>query len=154
MWEAFAVQKSFSYLFNKNFSVFGYKVKHLTSWPLNELVKLTMLWTTGPRSFNIDIHIGLMAFKYFDYPLPDFLISLLVGMELRFTKRVEQPKTHSTKILLFILLLLIDTNSSMWGKVTKISFFSWNGQYLCVAIRIYLLSVTNFRVTKSASVKK
>ena len=33
----------------KNFSVFGYKVvKHLTSWPLNKLVKLTMLWTTGP----------------------------------------------------------------------------------------------------------
>ena len=32
----------------KNISVFGYKVvKHLTSWPLNELVKLTMLWTTG-----------------------------------------------------------------------------------------------------------
>ena len=36
----------------KNFSIFGYKVvKHLTSWPLNELVKLTMLWTTGPRLF-------------------------------------------------------------------------------------------------------
>ena len=33
----------------KNISVFGYKViKHLTNWPLNELVKLTMLWTTGP----------------------------------------------------------------------------------------------------------
>ena len=31
----------------KNISVFGYKViKHLTSWPHNELVKL---WTTGPR---------------------------------------------------------------------------------------------------------
>ena len=35
----------------KNISVFGHKVvKHLTSWPLNELVKLTMLWTTGPKS--------------------------------------------------------------------------------------------------------
>ena len=34
----------------KNVSVFGYKVlKHLTSWLLNELVKLTMLWTTGSR---------------------------------------------------------------------------------------------------------
>ena len=43
--------KSFSHFCNKNFSVFGYKViKHLTSWPLNELVKLTMLWTTGPRT--------------------------------------------------------------------------------------------------------
>ena len=36
-------------------TVFGYKVVkhlHVTSWPHNELVKLTMLWTTGPRSRN------------------------------------------------------------------------------------------------------
>ena len=34
--------------FYKNIGVFGYKVvKHLTSWSLNELIKLTMLWTTG-----------------------------------------------------------------------------------------------------------
>ena len=33
----------------KNFSVLNYKVvKHLMSWPLNGLVKLTMLRTTGP----------------------------------------------------------------------------------------------------------
>ena len=44
MCEAFAVQKLLSFFSTKNFSVFGYKVvKHLTSWPLNELVKLTML---------------------------------------------------------------------------------------------------------------
>ena len=37
----------------KNISVFGYKaVKHLTSWPLNELIKLTMLWTTGPCTIS------------------------------------------------------------------------------------------------------
>ena len=36
--------KSFSHFFNKNISVFGYKVvTHLTSCSLNELVKLTML---------------------------------------------------------------------------------------------------------------
>ena len=41
--------KSFSHFFNKKFNIFGYKaIKHLTSWPLNELVKLRMLWTTGP----------------------------------------------------------------------------------------------------------
>ena len=35
----------------KNISVFKNKViQHLTSWPLNELVKLTMFWTTGSRS--------------------------------------------------------------------------------------------------------
>ena len=37
----------------KNISVFGYKVvKHLTSWPLNKLVKLRMLWTTGLTTIN------------------------------------------------------------------------------------------------------
>ena len=36
--------KSFSHFLNKNISVFGYKaVKHLTSWPLNELVELMRL---------------------------------------------------------------------------------------------------------------
>ena len=42
--------KSFFHFSTKNISVFGNKVKkHLTSWPLNELIKLTMLWKTGPR---------------------------------------------------------------------------------------------------------
>ena len=46
IWEAFAL------LFpTKTISEFGYKIiKHLTSWPFNELVKLTMLWITGSRS--------------------------------------------------------------------------------------------------------
>ena len=35
----------------KNISVFGYKVITHLSWPLNKLVKLTMLWITGPWSF-------------------------------------------------------------------------------------------------------
>ena len=39
----FAVQKLLSFFSTKNISVFGYKViKHLTSLPLNELVKLTL----------------------------------------------------------------------------------------------------------------
>ena len=42
-------EKLLSFFSIKNFSVFGYKVvKYLTCWPLNELVKLTMLLTTGP----------------------------------------------------------------------------------------------------------
>ena len=50
--------KSFSHFFIKNISVFGYKiVKHLASWPLNELIKLTMLWTTVPwKSKGWSIH--------------------------------------------------------------------------------------------------
>ena len=48
----------------KSFSVFGYKVvKHLTSWPLNELVKLTMLWTTGPRVFLFTIIMSQQEFQ-------------------------------------------------------------------------------------------
>ena len=48
MW-SFCIAKASHIFSTKNFIVFGYKVvKHLTSWPLNEVVKLTMLWTTGP----------------------------------------------------------------------------------------------------------
>ena len=42
----------FSFFQQKNIRVFDYKVvKHFTSWPLNGLIKLTMLWTNGPRWF-------------------------------------------------------------------------------------------------------
>ena len=46
---------AFLIFLNKNFIVFGYKVvKHLMSWPLNELVKLTMLWTSGPWCLKVN----------------------------------------------------------------------------------------------------
>ena len=49
--QCFLLKNCFSLFSAKNISVFGYKVvKHLTSWPLNVLVKLTMLWTTGSCS--------------------------------------------------------------------------------------------------------
>ena len=75
----------FSYFFlisfNKNISVLYYKVvKHLTSWPVNELVKqltMVMVWTTGPSicfSFvwwqidkdveSLDIRINRLQPKY------------------------------------------------------------------------------------------
>ena len=45
--------KSFSHFFNKKYQcIWLWSCKHLTSWPLNELVKLTMLWTTGPLYFH------------------------------------------------------------------------------------------------------
>ena len=47
---SFCSAKAFLIFSTKNVSFFCYKVvEHLTSWPFNELVKLTMLWTTGPR---------------------------------------------------------------------------------------------------------
>ena len=53
--KAFALQKLLSF-FQQKVIVFGYKVvKHFTSWPLNELVKLTMLWTTGPWGLIYEI---------------------------------------------------------------------------------------------------
>ena len=49
------VERIFS---TKHFSVFGYKVvKHLTRWPLKELVKLTMLLKTGLRSFPQQLYL-------------------------------------------------------------------------------------------------
>ena len=58
--------KSFFHLFNKNISVCSCKVfKHLKSWPLNEFVKLTMLWTTGPR---------FLIFNYFRPPSGSMLL--------------------------------------------------------------------------------
>ena len=46
---SFCTAKASLIFSTKKISVFGYKViKHLKSWPLNKLVKLTMLWTTGP----------------------------------------------------------------------------------------------------------
>ena len=47
----------------KNIGVFGYKVvKHVTSWPLNELVKLRMLWTTGPRCQKLTDIVLILPF--------------------------------------------------------------------------------------------
>ena len=56
MWEAFLI------FFNKNISVFGYKVlKYVTSQPLNELVKLTMFWTTGPELLSLSLFTDQLA---------------------------------------------------------------------------------------------
>ena len=50
----------------KNISVFGYKViKHLMSWPLNELDKLTMLWTTGPRFLEMYHNLLVALLLYY-----------------------------------------------------------------------------------------
>ena len=62
---SFCSAKSFSHFFNKNISIFVVKVvKHLMSWPLNELVKLTMLWTTGPWTImKTQTHIAWNLYK-------------------------------------------------------------------------------------------
>ena len=54
--KSFCIAKASLIFSIKNISVFGCKaVKHLTNWPLNELIKLKMLWTTGPWYFKINV---------------------------------------------------------------------------------------------------
>ena len=60
--------KSFSHFFNKKYqcTVFGYEVlKDLMSWPLNEIVKLTMLWTTGPWRLSWMVHLCTPSRNHF-----------------------------------------------------------------------------------------
>ena len=60
--EAFVVQKLLS-VFQQNISAYlVIFVNHVMSWPLNELVKLIMLWTTGPRS-NLNRYIDESTVK-------------------------------------------------------------------------------------------
>ena len=64
---SFCSAKAFLIFSTKNISVFGYKVvKHLMSWPLNELVKQTMLWTTGPRKSQKLFVFAEMSYKNTD----------------------------------------------------------------------------------------
>ena len=64
-WDKLLQCKSFSHCFKKKkFSVFGYKViKHLASWPLNKLIKLMMLWTTGPWCISLHVCILFRLWK-------------------------------------------------------------------------------------------
>ena len=51
MWVAFAVQKLLTFFQQKNIRILYIEsAKIVNEMTLNELVKLTMLWTTGPRS--------------------------------------------------------------------------------------------------------
>ena len=51
MWVAFAVQKLLTFFSAKSIRILYIKsAKTVNEMTLNELVKLTALWTTGPRS--------------------------------------------------------------------------------------------------------
>ena len=53
MWVAFAVQKLLTFFQQKNFrKLYIESAKTVNEMTLNELVKLTTLWTTGPRLFS------------------------------------------------------------------------------------------------------
>ena len=78
-----------SFIFStKNINVFGYKVvKHLLIWPLNELVKLTMLWTTGPWS------------RFFERETPPF-----------YNQRIQDVKTETESLV----AVLLDQSGITW----------------------------------------
>ena len=55
MWVAFAVQKLLTFFSAKNIRILCIKsAKTVNKMTINELVKLTTLWTTGPSSFIYD----------------------------------------------------------------------------------------------------
>ena len=60
MWVAFAVQKILTFFQQKKIRILYIEsTKTVNEMTLNELVKLTMLWTTGPWSFySFPIHKG------------------------------------------------------------------------------------------------
>ena len=66
----------------KNISGFGFKV---ISWPLNELVKLTMLWPTWPRALD-NMKYLLILFSYFSskpYDMTHHLNRLIKAVQMR-----------------------------------------------------------------------
>ena len=70
---SFCIAKDSLISSTKNISVFGYKT--LTSWPFNELVKLRMLWTTGPWSGSVQFANELLFY------VRDFMVFLIVAVE-------------------------------------------------------------------------
>ena len=58
MWVAFAVQKLLTFFQQKNIRILYIEsTKTVNEMTLNELVKLTMLWTTGPSLLNFRMYI-------------------------------------------------------------------------------------------------
>ena len=123
MWEAVAVQKLLSF-FQQKISAYLviYKVlKHLTSWPLNELVKLTMLWTTGPRQIS---HIIF-------FTLSDKLTSLGMSSDkscgrhhlVYFISYIQSFSARVAGLDLFINGFLVAS-----ATPSVFSWFSWNFQ--------------------------
>ena len=78
MWVAFAVQKLLTFFQQKSRILYIESAKTVNEMTLNELVKLTMLWTTGPRLFyqiNV-ILLSLITYgKFADQKIQVFLQS-------------------------------------------------------------------------------
>ena len=62
MWVAFAVQKLLTFFQQKNISILCIESpKTINEMTLNEVVKLTMLWTTGPWSHSAVIKMNVVC---------------------------------------------------------------------------------------------
>ena len=87
MWVAFAVQKLLTF-FSKNIRILCIKsAKTVNEMTLNELVKLTMLWTTGPW----------ILFRYVIYKLihTEFKIHEIDPRLENLIKKKQKKKTHA-----------------------------------------------------------
>ena len=123
MWEA-AVQKLLSFFSTKNISVFGYKVvKHLTSWPLNKLVKLTVLWTTRPRATG-EQQIRIMKHIFF------VLNSLTTKKQTTKFSSANFPKMISPSYIMLTIQILEGKqcrsrwDGSLWATSSRSRLFA------------------------------
>ena len=102
--------KLFSF-FQRNISVnlVWYKViKHLSSWSLNELIKLTMLWTTRPPDQDIHVHcllteVSMRKMKKWKHPpeTPDTRNGLI--HMIRIDKSSGQKRVNGSSLPLKLL---------------------------------------------------
>ena len=106
---SFCIAKASLNFSTKKFCVFGYKVvKHLTSWPLNELVKLTMLWTTGPWCFVL---LSLCMYTFLKCRMSLTVISIL----FYFHFLLEEPR--DSKVEFFNRMTTsYETNRTQWRE--------------------------------------
>ena len=102
---SFCIAKASLIFFNKIFNVFGYIViKHLTSWPLNYFVKLTMLWTTGPwyiitsrwQTFQIYCNNYFLALSLMNLCMASFINRVLIKWQIFIRNDKMNCSSHET----------------------------------------------------------
>ena len=120
-WEKLLQCKSFSHLFNKKFSVFAYKgVKQLMSWPLNELVKLTMLWTTGPWCSSVRLYNRMYNNDYITHlvKVTKHFSTILATLSRR-SSTVVYVRTKCSlgrEVAVYFSAFLLQAQKLLWGK--------------------------------------
>ena len=126
----------------KNISVFGYKViKHLTSWSLDRLVKLTMLWTTGPRPSQLAKPLEFLfldqsqEFIILSNGRMDLSVNLLIGnMSLVWNVQERSVASHLKGLHSFLLICCkspwFNGKQKYWNDKTMHQLHLWSKKYV------------------------